>query len=78
MQKTNVRQLDPARYARIKAEQDSLMKQAEGMLKMIRLCPYCDHRIESVAQGSHGYVITKCSHCGEEIVFPPLLFRRAR
>ncbi len=78
MQKTNVQQLDPVRYAKIKAEQDSLMKQAEGKLEMSRLCPYCENRIESVAQGSHGYVITRCSHCGEEIVFPPLLFRRAR
>ena len=78
MQKTNVQRLNPARYAVIKAEQESLKKQADGKLKMIRLCPYCEHRVESVSQGTHGYVITKCSLCGEEVVFPPLSFRRAR
>ena len=78
MQKTNVQQIDPARYARVRAAQDDLKRKAEGKLKMIRLCPYCEHRVESVAQGSHGYVITKYSHCGEEIVFPPLSFRQAQ
>lgn len=76
MQKINAQQLDPVRYAKVRAEQDSLKKQAEGKLKMIRLCPFCEHRIESVAQGSHGYVIIKCPHCGEEVIFPPLSFRK--
>ena len=78
MQRPNIQQNDPERYARIKAEQIDLKKQADSKLKLIRLCPYCEHRVESVAQGSHSYVITKCPHCGEEIVFPPISFRRAR
>lgn len=77
MQKTKVQELDPVRYAKIRAEQDNLKKLVEEKLKVIRLCPFCEHRIESIAQGSHGYVITKCPHCGEEIVFPPISFRRA-
>ncbi len=76
MPKVNIQQVNPERYAQVKAAQDSLRKQCSGMMKMVRLCPYCDHRVENVVRGEHGYTFAKCSNCGEEVVFPPVSFRK--
>lgn len=78
MPKMNVQQVNPERYAQVKAAQDSLRRQCSGMMKMVRLCPYCDHRVENVARGEHGYTFAKCSNCGEEVVFPPVSFGSVR
>lgn len=76
MAKVNMQQLNPERYARVRAAQDALKAQCSGMMKMVRLCPYCDHRVENVVRGEHGYTFAKCSNCGEEVVFPPVSFRK--
>ena len=76
MPRTNIRQINPEHYAQVKAAQDSLRKQCSGMLQMVRLCPYCGHRVENVARGEHGYTFAKCSNCGEEVVFPPVSVRK--
>lgn len=54
MPKVNIQQVNPERYAQVKAAQDSLRRQCSGMMKMVRLCPYCDHRVENVVRGEHG------------------------
>ena len=73
-----VQRTDPAKYAAVKRQQDTLREQCQGVLKVARICPYCNHRVDDVAKGDHGYSFTKCPHCGEEIVFPPIHFRFSR
>lgn len=78
MARINVKQSDPARYAQIRAEQQALEKAHSSSVKMARLCPYCDHKIEILCRGTHSGTYTKCPNCGETIFFPPVSFRRAR
>ena len=78
MARIDVRQINPEHYAQVRADQDALRAKCKGMIKMVRLCPYCEHRVENVARGEHGYTFAKCSNCGEEVVFPPVSFRRVR
>ena len=78
MPRYNVRQSDPERYKAVKARQDELRSSCRVMVKMSRMCPYCDHRIEVVGKGSHGYAFVKCSNCGEEVIFEPVTFRLSR
>ena len=70
-----VRHPDPSQ----KAEQERL--RAEGVrssnMTLARLCPYCDHKIEILFRGSHGYSFIKCPNCGENVGSPPVSFRRA-
>ena len=74
----SVRAYDPARYAAVKQQQDALKDQCKGLLTVARICPYCNHRINDVAKGDHGYTFAKCPHCKEEVIFPPIHFRLAR
>lgn len=69
---------DPKRYAAVKKRQEELKEQCSGMLRVARICPYCNHRIDDIAKGDHGYTFVKCPNCGEEVVFPPIYFRMAR
>lgn len=75
MPKVNIQQTNPVHYAMVKATQDALRSQCSGMMKMVRLCPYCEHRVVNIARGEHGYTFAKCSSCGEEVIFPPVSFR---
>ena len=38
-------------------------------MTMARLCPYCEHKIEVLARGNHGYSFVKCPNCGESLEF---------
>lgn len=76
MSRINVKEADPIRYARVKAEQEALRKQFDGLV-IARLCPYCSHKIEMLYRGSHGACRVKCPHCGEDVTLPPVSFRIA-
>lgn len=78
MARVNIRESNPYRYARVKAEQEKLQKQFCGGVMMARLCPYCDHKIEILCRGTHGPAYIKCPNCGEESLFPTVSFRRAK
>ena len=65
---------DPVNYETVKKRQDVLKAKCKGVLRISRICPYCNHRIDDVAKGDHGYAFMKCPNCGEEIVFPPIRF----
>lgn len=69
---------DPEKYKAVKKQQNALKEQCRGVLRVARICPYCDHRVDDVAKGDHGYAFAKCPNCGEEVVFPPIHFRIAR
>ena len=77
MSRVNVRELNPARYDQVKAEQDTLLQEYETQMKIARICPYCQHKVEMLVRGYHGATMIKCPHCGENIVFPPISFRIA-
>jgi hypothetical protein len=77
MAKINVKESNPERYARATAEQEALKKAYSSTIKLARICPFCDHRIENLCRGTHGGSYTKCSNCGESVFFPPVSFRRA-
>lgn len=77
MAKINIRQQDPIRYAKVKAEQDELNKQCSAQMTLARFCPYCNHRITILFRGQHGFAREKCPNCGEEVIFPPVSFRMA-
>lgn len=78
MAKMNIRELDPERYAKVKAEQDELRRQCSAQMSIARICPYCGHKIKILYRGQHSYSQDKCPVCGEEVIFPPIQFRRAR
>lgn len=77
MARVNAQAYDPDRYEAVKREQDEIRNQCKGVMTIARLCPYCGHRVEHLARGSHGYSFTKCPKCGEEVAFPPISFRLA-
>lgn len=73
----NVRIENPNRYAQVKAEQDKLRAECarNSNMTLARLCPYCDHKIEVLFRGTHGYSLIKCPNCRETVGFPPVSFR---
>lgn len=79
MPRYNIRTENPVRYAQVKAEQDRLRAECarSSSITLARLCPYCDHKIEILSRGTHGYSFIKCPNCGEDVGFPPVSFRRA-
>lgn len=79
MPRYNIRTENPDRYAQVKAEQDRLRVEcaSNSNMTLARMCPYCDHKIEILFRGSHGYSFIKCPNCGENVGFPPVSFRRA-
>lgn len=78
MPKVNIRETDPVRYAKVKAEQDELNKKCDTAMTVARLCPYCNHKITILCSGSHSYAKEKCPNCGENVTFPPISFRLSR
>lgn len=78
MPKINIREVDPVRYAKVKAEQEQLSAQCSTLMTIARLCPYCGHKMTMLCRGNHNYSKEKCSNCGENVVFPPISFRLVR
>lgn len=75
MPRFNVKEADPARYARAMAEQEALREQWASQYAVARICPFCGHKVELLYRGSHGSCRIKCQNCAEEVTFPPLSFR---
>ena len=57
MPRYNIQEKDPDRYAKVKAEQEQLRAECarNSSMTMARLCPYCEHKIEILLRGIHGY-----------------------
>lgn len=77
MSKFNLKEADPLRYAQVLAEQQELKRTHSSSIRMARLCPFCEHKVEVLCRGSHSATYLKCPSCGEDIFFPPVMFRRA-
>ena len=77
MARINVKESDPVRYAQVLAEQQELKQAHSSSVRLARLCPFCDHKIEVLCRGTHSGTYSKCPNCGEDIFFPPVTFRRA-
>lgn len=77
MAKINVKDANPDRYAQVAAEQEALKKAYSSAIQVARLCPFCRHKIEILCRGTHSGTYTKCPGCGEDVFFPPILFRLA-
>lgn len=77
MSRVNIKESEPVRYAQVKAEQIALHQQYGSQMKIARMCPYCQHRVEMLLRGQHGAAMIKCPHCGEDVLFPPISFRTA-
>lgn len=56
---------NPARYAKVKAEQERLRAECARNSSMImaRLCPHCDHKSEILFRGTHGYAGKETGFC---------------
>jgi hypothetical protein len=78
MPRVNIREADPVRYEKAKAEQEVLRERFATQCTVARICPFCCHKVEVLYRGSHGSSRLKCPNCGEEVIFPPLTFRRSR
>ena len=60
-----------------KAEQEVLRERFATQCTVARICPFCCHKVELLYRGTHGPNRLKCPNCGEEVIFPPLTFRRS-
>lgn len=78
MAKLNIREKDPLKYDKVKAEQEKLVRECGSYMKVAKICPYCGHTVSYICKGTHSYSQEKCSNCGETVTFPPISFRRAR
>lgn len=74
--KINIRERDPQHYAQVKQEQAELKHTYSSSMRLARLCPFCDHKVEVLCRGTHSGTYAKCPNCGEDIFFPPVSFRR--
>lgn len=77
MSRLNIKEQDPVRYAKIKSEQNELVRECSTRMQLARICPYCNHKVTIIYQGQHSYTKEKCPNCGEEVIFPPVSFRIA-
>lgn len=77
MARINVKESDPERYAQVRAEQRALEKAHSSAVRIARLCPYCDHKVDVLCRGTHSGTYSKYPSCGEDIFFPTVMFRRA-
>jgi len=77
MGRVNVREMNPVHYEKTKAEQNEVKQQYFEGIKIARLCPYCNHKVEVLCRGEHAPASNICPNCGEEIFFPPVVFRRS-
>ena len=75
MPRYDVKNKDPDRYARVKADQDKIAQEFFFGVMLARLCPYCGAKIEVLCRGNHAAAQAKCQNCGEEVKFPPVQFR---
>ncbi|MCX4372199.1 MAG: hypothetical protein OSJ58_10295 [Dysosmobacter sp.] len=76
MARVNMKDADPAHYARVLAEQQELKQVHSSSARLARLCPFCGHKVQVLCRGTHGGTYSKCSNCGEDVFFPPVSFRR--
>lgn len=77
MSKLNVKEKDPARYEFVQGEMKKMREEYASCITIARLCPFCDSKVEILYQGSHGASAAKCPACGEQVMFPPVVFRFA-
>ncbi len=77
MPKYNVQTRNPARYKKVKEDQNKLLEALIGQAAAIRFCPYCDRKISVMYPGYHGPEINKCDNCGELIIFPAIKISRS-
>lgn len=77
MSKLSIKDVNPEKYKAVKSNQNTMVREIEGLAKMGCYCPYCDHKVIDIVKGSHGYISIKCPKCGERVVFPPVFFRIA-
>jgi len=75
MPRLDIQSQDPERYALVRAEQEELMRQYSSVYTLARLCPYCDHKVETLYRGHHAETRVKCSNCGQDVFFPAVYFR---
>ena len=67
--------IDPAYLAQVRKEQDLLRAGFSSTAVETKTCPYCGHKAIRIAQGTKGYIFTKCRKCNEEVLFS---FRRGK
>lgn len=70
MPKYSVQTHNPARYRKVKPEQEKLLEALIGQPSAVRLCPYCDRKLAILYPGYHGPEVMKCPTCAEPVVFP--------
>ena len=78
MAKVNLAELDGIRVRRAEAEQAALRELLSGAATAARVCPYCHHKAALLFPGAHAAEQFRCANCGEEVIFPPVVVRRAR
>ena len=76
MPRYDIRTRNPARYRKVKEDQEKLLEALIGQASAVRLCPYCDRKISIMYPGYHGPEIIKCDNCGEAVAFPAIKLSR--
>lgn len=66
--KKKIKQIDPERFEWVKKMQEQIPS-LEGA-SIMRICPYCKHKLSILANGQHDAEERKCDHCNEPIKLP--------
>ncbi|MBE6971768.1 MAG: hypothetical protein E7446_06575 [Ruminococcaceae bacterium] len=72
MAKFDIRTSDPARYEKVKTEQERLAQKYGESPTTARICPFCEQKLLLLAEGHHGSAKMKCPSCNEWVNLPPI------
>lgn len=72
MPKVNIKDKNPARYERVKNEQERLAQIYGDTSTVARVCPFCGLKLSLLSDGQHDAEQRKCPDCGEQLNLPPV------
>ena len=76
--KIDIEKKAPEHCAEVGADQARMKNGCASAEKVTMGCIYCKHPVVTAFKGQHDSLMAICPHCGKEVIFPPIKFRRAK